>query len=124
MEKRILRGRILKELKSLISHSCRRRNAWLNAQKVHQLLIKKHYNAADVTIDYHRKRITMDVVLDDTHYDPGQLNINLPTLRVNLLFHNLSDFLNSGIQTDSKSLAFYAWLVHTFEKKEVPLLTA
>ena len=121
MEKSKLKGRILKDLKSLISKSCRKESKSVNFRTLHQLLLKKHYNASDVSIDYHRKRITLEVVMDDDLYQPGKVNLNLPTLRTNLLFGNLKQFLHSCIDTDRKSLAFYAWLLRTYTKKEVPL---
>lgn len=121
MENSNFRGNILKELEQLISKSCTEGQDSPRFRNLHQLLVKKHYNATEVTIDYHRKRIAMEVVLDDRNYHPGKLNLYLPTFRVNLLFKNLKEFLSSCIATDNKSLAFYAWLLWSFTKKEVPL---
>lgn len=103
----------------MIRRSCKYENKSLNFRKLHQLIIKKHYNATEVQIDYHRKRINLEVLADDRQYDPGNLNINLPTLRVNLLFKDLITFLRSCVETDRKSLAFYAWLLRTYAPKEV-----
>ncbi len=121
MENTDLKGRILNELERLISRSCTKKAMSANFQNLHQLLVKKHYNAADVNIDYHRKRIVMEVVMDDMVYDPRKMNLEIPTLRVNLLFKNLREFLKSCISTDRESLAFYAWLLRSYTKKEVPL---
>ena len=121
MEKQSLKERILKDLEHLITRSCQKDIGSRNFRRLHRLLVKKHYNAAEVAIDYHRKRVAVDIVLDDRQYDPGKLNINLPTFRANLLFNNLREFLRSCIDSDSKSLAFYAWLLRTYDKKEVPL---
>ena len=123
MENQSLKGRILKELESLISRSCSRRERSGKFRRLHQLLIQKHYNATDVNIDYHRKRVTLEVVSDDLAYQPGKLNINLSTFRANLLFNNLKEFLRSCVETDHKSLAFYAWLLRTYYNKEVPLMS-
>jgi hypothetical protein len=121
MENQSLKGRITAELESLISRSCKRGKRPGNFRNLHQLLVKKHYNAADVAIDYKRKRVIMEVVLNDQHYEPGKPNINLPTLRVNLMFGNLKEFLRSCIETDNNSLAFYAWVLRTYSRKEIPM---
>jgi hypothetical protein len=123
MEKTSLRGRILADLEKLISRSCAKGPGSKKFRYLHQLLVKKHYNAADVAIDYHRKRIAMDIVMDDSQYNPGKVNMNLKTFRANLWFRNLKDFLGSCIETDRNSLAFYAWLLRTYSKKEVTLTT-
>lgn len=121
MEKSSLRGRILTEIESLISRSCAKGKMTTKFQNFHELIVKKHYNAADVSIDYHRKRIEMDIVLDDKLYDPRTVNMNVPTLHANLLFKNLKDFLKSCLETDKNSLAFYAGLLRSFTKKDVTL---
>lgn len=121
MENNDLKGRILKELDRIISRSCTGQTLSENFQNLHQQLLKKHYNATDVAIDYHRKRVVMEVVMDESAYDPRKVNLNLPTFRVNLLFKNLKEFLSSCISTDQESLSFYAWLLRSYTKKEVPL---
>ncbi len=121
MENQNLRGRITTELDSLITHSCKRGKGRGKFRTLHHLLIKKHYNATDVAIDYKRKRVIMDVVLSDLNYEPGKINMNLPTLRVNLLFGNLREFLKSCVETDNKSLAFYAWMLQSYDRKEAQL---
>ncbi len=121
MEKSSLRGRILMELESLISRSCAKGKMTKNFQSLHELIVKKHYNAAEVSIDYHRKRIEMDIVIDDSAYDPKKVNTNVPTLHANLLFKNLCDFLKSCLETDRNSLAFYAGLLRSFAHTDVKL---
>lgn len=121
MEKLSLRERILMELENLISHSCSKGEVNEESQRLHEMLLKKHYNAVGVQIDYHRKRIAMDIVMDDDAYDPKQVNTSIPTLHANFFFKNLKDFLWSGVHSDSKSLAFYAGLLRMMTKKEVPL---
>lgn len=121
MENQHVKGRITTDLESLISLSCKRGKGPGKFRTLHELLVKKHYNATDVAIDYKRKRVIMDVVLSDQYYEPGKLNMNLPTLRVNLLFGNLKEFLKSCVDTDNKSLAFYAWMLRSLESKEAPL---
>lgn len=121
MENSSLRGRILIEIENLISHSCANPKKTDKFEKLHIALLKKYYNATDVSIDYHRKRVKMDIVMDDTCYDPKKVNLYLPMLHANLFFKNLKEFLRSCIEKDSKSLGFYAGLLRTFTNKEVAL---
>jgi hypothetical protein len=123
MEKTSIRGRILREIENLISRSCAKGKMTKRFQSLHQAIVKKHYNAAEVSIDYHRKRIAMDIVIDDKTYDPRTVNLNVPTLHANLLFQNLREFLNSCLDTDRKSLAFYAGLLRSYTKKDITLTT-
>ncbi|QLG44911.1 hypothetical protein [Costertonia aggregata] len=114
-----LKQRILVEIESLIARSCPNQKISKKFENLHVAILKKYYNATDVSIDYHRKRVEMDIVLDDTSYDPKKVNVSIPTLHVNLLFQNLKEFLKNCIDSDNKSLAFYASLLKSFEKKEV-----
>ena len=109
---------IIMELERLIAQSCGDEQKSGKFKQLHIALLKKYYNAADVSIDYHRRRIKMDVILDDEAYRPGKLNINLPVLHTNLLFDNLKSFLPSCIDRDRKSLGFYAQLLKNFKQKE------
>ena|SRR6056297_356935 len=118
MKKSKLNERIIMELERLISQSCAERRRTGKFTQLHIALLKKYYNAADVSIDYHRHRIKMDVLLDDSSYSPGKPNINLPVLHINLLFGNLKEFLRSCIDRDRKSIGFYAQLLRAFGKKE------
>ena len=120
MDKLRLRERILMELENLISRSCTNEKISQQSRKLHELLLKKHYNAVGVQIDYHRKRIKMDIVMDDSAYDPKKVNTSMPTIPANLFFKNLKDFLWSGVHSDSKSLAFYAGLLQKMKQKKAP----
>lgn len=124
MENSRLGGRIIMEMENLIALSCPQEKVAPQFQKLHVALIKKHYNAADVAIDYHRKRVIMDVVFSDQDYDPKTVNLHLPTFRMNLWYRNLCTFLKTCLNLDARSLAFYAHLLHSFEKKEMPLTIA
>jgi len=112
------------ELESLISHSCSKSKMTKNFQNLHKAIVKNHYNATDVSIDYHRKRITMDIVLNEKDYDPQKINLKLPTLYTNLFFNNLCEFLKSCIDVDNRSLAFYAGLLKSYTKKEEDFVLA
>ncbi len=122
MENLSLRGRILSELESLIVQSFPKQKIPQKVVKLHEALVKKHYNAADVSIDYHRRRIEMDIVMDDCSYDPTKVNTNLPTLHANLWFRNLADFLKSCLDKDNRSLAFYASLLKSYQNNEMMLV--
>ncbi len=124
MENSTLKKKIAMEIENLISKSCANQQTTNKFETLHVALLKKYYNAADVSIDYHRKRIEMDIVMDDTLYDPQKVNTYIPTLHANLLFKNLKDFLKSCIEMDAKSLGFYAGLLRTFTKKDVTLTVA
>ena len=104
MKKSKLRGRILMELENLISLSCKNVAKSKKYEQLHIAILKKYYNATDVNIDYHRHRIEMDIVMDDTVYNPKRANTYLPTLHTNLLFNSLKNFLRSCIEQDDKSI--------------------
>ncbi len=111
MENSGLADRILKQIEGLIGKSTRTQNTAEEFKSFHEILIRKHYNATDVTIDYHRRRIKMNIVTDDSAYDPNKVNTELPTLPTNLWYRNLYDFLISCIDRDQRSLAFYSRLI-------------
>lgn len=121
MENPSLKGRILIEIESLIARSCPNRKLSQKFKNLHVALLKKHYNAANVSIDYHRKRVALDIVMDDKDYDPKKVNLHVPTLHANLLFKNLSEFLKSCIDRDTGSLAFYAGLLRSYDNKDIKL---
>ena len=121
MENSTISIRIKTEIENLISKSCANQQSTKKYEPLHVALLKKYYNAADVSIDYHRKRVAMDIVIDDRYYHPTKVNTRIPTLHANLLFKNLKDFLNTCIELDTKSIGFYAGLIRTFTKKDVKL---
>lgn len=120
MENSNLKRRILSEIESLIAVSNPKQKVPQKYKSLHVAILKNHYNAADVVIDYHRGRVAMDIILDDKDYDPKNVNIGVPTLHVNLLFKNLIDFLKTCIDKDSKSLVFYAGLLHSYSNEHKP----
>ncbi|WP_291864586.1 hypothetical protein [Maribacter sp.] len=124
MENSNLKGRILMDVENLISRSCTDQTNTLNFKRLHIALLKKYYNAADVSIDYYRHRVKMDIVIDDKQYNPKTANVNLPVVHANLFFKNLKEFLKSCIDKDSKSLGFYATLLRSFTQQEVKLSIA
>lgn len=124
MENSNLSGRILMEMEDLITQGCPKQKFGQSFEPLHVDLIKKHYNAAAVSIDYHRKRVEMDVVMDDKDYDPKTVNLYMPTLHANLWFRDLCEFLKSCLDRDTNSLAFYASLIRSYKKEGEHLMTA
>lgn len=118
MEKSRLKGKILLELDKLISLSCKSPTSLKKYEELHIALLKKYYNAANVSIDYHRHRVKMDIVTDDSMYHPNKVNTHLPILYTNLLFDNLKSFLSSCIDKDEKSIGFYSQLLTSFTGKK------
>lgn len=122
MENSSLRGRVLMEIENLVTRSCPKQKVPQQFKNLHVAILKNHYNAADVVFDYHRRRVEMAIVMDDTAYDPKTVNFALPTLHANLWFRNLCDFLKTCIDRDSKSVAFYAGLLKSYQSNEMPFV--
>lgn len=111
METLNVKSRILMEMEKLIARSSAKGKMTKRIQSFHEAIIKKHYNASDVVIDYHRHRVKMNIVMDENGYDPKTVNMNLVILPMNLFFKNLREFLKSCLERDPKSIAFYAKLI-------------
>lgn len=118
MENSYLKRRILFEIENLITTSCPKKNISLQFESLHVAILKKYYNASEVSIDYHRRRIEMEIIMSDTEYDPKTVNLYMHTLHANLWFRNLSDFLKSCIDKDNKSLAFYSSLLSSYRNSD------
>ena len=99
------------EMEKLIARSSAKGKMTKKVQSFHEAIIKKHYNASDVIIDYHRHRVKMNIVMDEKGYDPKTINMDLAILPMNLFFKNLREFLKSCLERDAKSIAFYAKLI-------------
>lgn len=117
-----LTTRILMEMENLITKSSTSKNITSRFQDLHKSILRKHYNAADVEIDYHKHRIKMDVVLNDQEYNPKTINMVIPTMPVNLFYKDLCSFLKSCLQKDVKSLAFYAALLRQHTDRDIALM--
>ncbi|WP_298995356.1 hypothetical protein ACOKFD_14300 [Flagellimonas sp. S174] len=114
--------RILMEMENLITKSSANPNITSRCQDFHKSILRKHYNAADVEIDYNRHRIKMDVVLNDMEYDPKTINTVVSTMPVNLFYEQLTTFLKSCLAQDVKSLAFYARLLKQYSNKDITFM--
>ena len=117
-----LKMRIISELESLITQSFPNQKIQKKQKDLHVALLKRYYNAYDVSIDYFRRRITLNIVIDDTAYNPNIVNTYLPTFRADIHFISLKYFLKKCLEQDVKSLAFYASLLRMFSKEERELL--
>jgi hypothetical protein len=124
MEYSNLKGRILLEMENLITQSCPKQKVTIDYESLHIAILQNHYNATDVSIDYHRRRVEMDILMDDQNYDPKTVNLYMPTIHANFWFRNLRDFLKSCIDYDSRSLAFYASLLRSYSNKDMPIMLA
>ena len=122
MENLFLRSRVLMEIENLIGRSCPKQKVPLKFENLHVAIIKNHYNAAEVVIDYQRRRVELDIVVDDTAYDPKKVNLSLPILHANLWFRNLYDFLKTCIDKDAKSVAFYAGLLQSYQSNDIGII--
>ena len=122
MENSGLRSQILIEIKNLIASSCTKQKVPQKMKDLHVALLKHHYNAVHVSIDYHRRRVEMDIVMDDNDYDPKKVNLSIPTLSTNLWYKHLYDFLESCIDKEPKSIAFYAMLLKSYRNNELSLV--
>lgn len=118
METLNVKSRILMEMEKLIARSSAKGKMTKKIQSFHEAIIKKHYNASDVVIDYHRHRVKMNIVMDENGYDPKTVNMNLVILPMNLFFKNLREFLKSCLEGDPKSIAFYAKLITDLSSKK------
>ena len=122
MENSGLQGRILMEIENLIAFNSPKQKVPQKLENLHVAILKNHYNAADVSIDYHRRRVEMAIVMDDNDYDPKKINFCVPTLHTNLWFRNLCDFMKSCIDYDTKSVAFYASLLRSYQSNDITVV--
>lgn len=111
------------EIESLISHNRPQQKITLSDEKLHIAILQHYYNATEVVIDYVRKRVAIDIVLDDQNYDPKTINLFLPTVRANFKFKELRKFLMSCIDSDARSLAYYSGIIRDFKAKNNALLS-
>ena len=120
MKESKLSAKIILELEKLIENSeFSTKEANSSLEEFHIALLKKYYNAAAVKIDYHRHRVQLDIVVNDNEYDVSNVNIGLTTLPANLYYNSLIPFLKTCIETDAKSIAFYASLLQQFSGNNI-----
>jgi len=110
---------VVKDLKLLIDISCVESEDVTMFELFHKMLIRISYKAADISIDYDRKRVYMNVISEDKYYDLETLNHPFaPTMSVNLVYEDLNVFLKSCILEDVDSLNhYYPTLISRFFKR-------
>jgi len=118
MENSRLKTRILMEIEKMIMSDNPQGKMTKEVKEFHEAIIKNYYNAIDVKIDYHRHRVKMNIVIDDSMYDPKIVNNELSVLPTNMYFISLTAFLKSCIEHDRKSLAFYVKILKDFTEKD------
>ncbi|MDX1363613.1 MAG: hypothetical protein R3243_05325 [Arenibacter latericius] len=118
MENLELKSSLFIDIISLISESCSQEKITRKSQDLHEMILKRHYNAADISIDYHRKRIFMDIVVDDSNYDTKELNFSTPLMKTNMYYGDLEEFLISCIDYDNSSIAFYRKILNSYLKSD------
>lgn len=123
---------VVNDLKLLIDISCLKGGDIKTSELFHKMLVGISYKAVDVSIDYDRKRIYMNVITDQNYYDLEMLNPYLASeMSVNLTYKDLNLFLKSCIIEDLDSLNYYYsnLISRFFRRKELakdlePLETA
>jgi hypothetical protein len=118
MEDTKIGTKLFSQLEDAITRSCKSSKTIKKFEPLHQALLKKYYNATDVSIDYHRHRIKMNIVMDDSLYSSGTVNTHLPLLPTNISYDNLMLFLISRIEMDKKNLGFYAQVLKAFNTQK------
>ncbi|TMM57966.1 hypothetical protein FEE95_00630 [Maribacter algarum] len=99
---------VVKDLKLLIDISCVEGEDLTMFELFHKMLIRISYKAADISIDYDRKRVYMNVIAEDKYYDLETLNHPFaPMMSVNLVYKDLGTFLKTCIIEDLDSLNYY-----------------
>lgn len=99
---------VVKDLKLLIDISCVEGEDVTMFELFHKMLIRISYKAADISIDYKRKRVYMNVIAEDKYYDLETLNHPFaPTMSVNLVYKDLNTFLKTCVIEDAEGLNYY-----------------
>lgn len=109
---------VVQNIKQLIDISCNanKSDSWFRL--FHLRIIKMAYNATEVSIDYDRKRMYMNVMVNEDYYNIYSTKTSLPTIAVNLIYTDLKDFLNTCILEDDNSLAIYPSIMANFLNKK------
>ena len=100
---------IIQNIKELIDISCLFDTEDSGFRSFHLDIIKMAYDAIEVSIDYARNRVYMNVVLNE------DCNMKaLPFMPINLAYSNLNDFLRSCVLKDKNSLELYSSIMADF----------
>lgn len=109
---------ILMDLKLLIDISCLESEEPTLFELFHEMLVRMSYRATNVSIDYARKRVYMNVLAEDESYDAELVNEFAETMSVNIGYTDLNTFLKSCILEDLEGLnQYYPYLVSRFFRR-------
>ena len=64
----------------------------------------------------------MDIVINNQEYNPSKVNTVIATVPMNLSFKSICNLLRSCLESDVKSLAFYARILKDFANKDVTFM--
>lgn len=96
--------KLIEELSRIIEISCSGNMQFQEFTNFHKAIIKIAYNANDISVDYDRKRVHMNVIVD-TYKDEA------PKLPMNLSYRNLGEFLKACIFLDTDTIMQYTFLL-------------
>ncbi len=93
-----------RELTRLIEISCSGNLGFRKFTHFHKALVKIAYNAVDISFDYERRRVHMNIVLDENKEE-------VPKMPVNLAYRNLGEFLQTNISMNTGTIMQYTFLL-------------
>lgn len=103
------------KLSELVSHSCTKPEVTETDRYLHRELLKSHFKASDVFIDYDRKRVILDIQVEEASpYNPKIINLFTPVVHTNLPYTELHHFLHECIEVNNSNADFYSTLVQEF----------
>ncbi len=106
---------LIKHIEILIRLSCEDLNQLNRFELFHKMLIRMSYNAADVTIYYDLKRLSMNVLSEYESFDLENVDEFAEPVRVNLPYNELDVFLQSGLCEKVANISrYYPFLLDAF----------
>ena len=115
---KISKNPLINDIGLLIELSCEDSSQLNLFELFHKMLIRMSYKAVDVTIDYDRKRIYMNVLAEDESYDAVLVNTFAETMSVNLAYTDLNTFLKPCVLEEGDILKqYYPFLTSSFFKR-------
>ncbi len=110
---------ILADLKLFIDVSCEDCERQHLFNDFHNMLIRMHFKATKVLIDYKAKIVYMDILAEHEFYDAEVNNEFAATMSTQLEFEEFRTFLNSCIIKDAEILIqYYPFLRMSFFKRK------
>lgn len=104
MENNLNKKNILQEMKHLLRYSCKESAIENNYfESLHVAILKKHFNAGDVKIDYVSRTIHLSMCVDE---NPGFFG-RKSFVDVEMKFRNIYEFLEDCLEDDNRDLSFY-----------------